>query len=248
MAPKDSGGVKLQKLVAAAGYASRRQAEELIAAGRVRVDGKVAELGQRVLATATVVIDGKPLTSQGRGRPASRQLIAYNKPRGQIVSRSGADTVFAHLPKLAHGRWVNVGRLDVDSEGLLLFTTDGDLANQLAHPRYGQARRYQVKSHKKLEPDQLDKVVSAGLTIAGRRVRALSFKELVRKNTRAHWYEIVVEQGRNRVVRRIFAHLQADVLRLIRVGYGRYRLEKNHPAGSCKKLPLPTLRQQQRSI
>ena len=231
-------GLKIQKLIASTGEASRRHAEELIAEGRVRVDGKLAMIGQRISATSFVTIDGKRLRTAA-GERLQPQMIAYNKPRGQIVSRTGEDTVFSNLPRLRNGRWVNVGRLDVESEGLMLFTNDGDLANMLAHPRYKRQRCYQVKSHAALDERSMAKVVQPGIKVAGKLVQADSFIKLARSGKATHWYEIRIAEGRNRVVRRIFAHFEADVLRLTRTSYGKYKLARNHAAGTWKKVPLP---------
>jgi len=138
---------KLQKVLARAGYGSRRELEEWIAAGRVKVNGTVATLGDRVTDKDKIIVDGKKLAHREQG-PQTHPVLMYNKPLGEICTRNdpeGRPTVFDHLPRLAHARWVAVGRLDINTTGLLLFTTDGELANKLMHPSMQVQREYMVR-------------------------------------------------------------------------------------------------------
>jgi len=138
---------KLQKVLARAGMGSRREMERVIDEGRVEIDGRRAGLGDRVDARARIRVDGRPVTVAARN-PVDRQVIAYHKPTGEVVTRhdpEGRPTVFRRLPRLRTGRWLSVGRLDINTSGLLLFTTDGELANRLAHPAYQMIRDYAVR-------------------------------------------------------------------------------------------------------
>ena len=211
-------------MIASTGLTSRRKAEQLVQEGRVTVKDTVAKIGDRVEGEAEVLVDGEPLPSSPQGAP---RLIAYNKPRGQIVSRSGVDTVFDHLPALSSGRWVNIGRLDVDSEGLLLMTDDGDLANEIAHPKTSLHREYVVRAKQKIEDEAIESAVSEGVSISGEIVQLIRFRRRDRRDTANHWYEIVVEQGRNRIVRRVFESLGATVNRLIRIRFGNIKLPRD---------------------
>ena len=138
---------KLQKVLARAGFGSRRELETWISQGRIRVNGRVAVLGDRVGVDDKVVVDGKKLSPQGKTKD-SRRILLYNKPEGEISSRDDPkkrSTVYDGLPALRHGRWVSVGRLDINTSGLLLFTTDGELANRLMHPSSNIEREYAVR-------------------------------------------------------------------------------------------------------
>lgn len=217
------------------GLCSRRAAEEMVAAGRVELAGRKLAVGDRVPPGARLLVDGQPLA-----RPAATvRLLAYHKPRGQIVSTQGKDTVFESLPELERGRWLNIGRLDVETEGLLLFTNDGDLADRLAHPRHGVEREYLVKSPKELPAAVLERAVRDGVKVDEGRVRPLRFKLRPVGKEASRWYELVLGEGRNRVVRRLFAALDAPVTRLLRIRFGPYRLSRTLAAGEFENLRPP---------
>ncbi|MBF2734589.1 MAG: rRNA pseudouridine synthase [Betaproteobacteria bacterium AqS2] len=227
--------VKVHKLIAMSGRCSRREAEEMVAAGRVALAGKTLAVGARVPPNARLTVDGEPL-----GKPADKVLLlCYHKPRGQIVSSRGPDTVFEGLPPLPRGRWISIGRLDVETEGLLLFTNDGGLANRMAHPRFGLEREYLVKSAKRLDEELLRRAVKDGVAVDGGRVKPKRFALRPAGKGAGSWYELVLDEGRNRVVRRVFAALDAPVGRLLRIRFGRYALPRGLAAGAWEYLPAP---------
>ena len=209
---------KLQKALAEAGLGSRREMERWIEAGRVRVNGEPAHLGQRVSAADVIEVDGKPL----RKRPAKfPRVLIYNKPVGEVCTRSdpeGRRTVFQSLPELKKGRWISVGRLDIATSGLLLMTDDGALANRMMHPSTGLDREYAVRVNGVLDPDQLE-LLKAGVESEG---EMLAFSDIRHYDGRGtnHWYHVVLTEGRNREIRRLFEHVGLSVSRLKRVRFG----------------------------
>ena len=153
-------GEKLQKVLARLGLASRRDAEAWISEGRVKVNGSVASLGQRVEPQDAIAIDGRLIKREEPGQIVRRVLI-YNKPEGEICTRNdpeGRPTIFDRLPRLKEGRWINVGRLDINTTGLLLFTTDGELANRLMHPSYEMDREYAVRVRGEVTEEMLERL------------------------------------------------------------------------------------------
>lgn len=232
---KPAATVKVHKLIAMSGRCSRREAEEMVAAGRVTLAGRALAVGARVPPDARLAVDGEPL-----GRPAERSLLLrYHKPRGQIVSSRGPDTVFEGLPALPRGRWISVGRLDVETEGLLLFTNDGGLANRMAHPRFGLEREYLIKSRRRLDEELLRRAERDGLMVDGGLVRPKRFTLRPAGKAGGSWYELVLDEGRNRIVRRVFEALDAPVARLLRIRFGRYELPRGLAAGAWEYLPAP---------
>jgi 23S rRNA pseudouridine2605 synthase len=211
---------RLQKVLAAAGLGSRREIEDWIAAGRVRVNGKPAVLGQSVEVTDRITVDGKPVRLSHASRRLPRVLL-YNKPEGEIVSRSdpqGRPTVFRNLPRLTHAKWLAVGRLDLNSGGLLVFTTSGELANRLMHPRYGIEREYAVRIMGRLSPEQARRL-REGVDIDGVSAHFESIEERGGEGAN-RWYHVVIREGRKREVRRLFEAVGLMVSRLLRVRYG----------------------------
>lgn len=215
---------RLQKVLAAAGLGSRREMEAWIRAGRVQVNGKPAVLGQSVGPRDRIFVDGKPVRLQLESRRVPRVLL-YNKPEGEIVSRSdpqGRPSVFRHLPPMRTAKWLAVGRLDFNSSGLLLFTTSGELANRLMHPRYEVEREYAVRVMGRLTPEQAQRL-REGVDIDGTPARFESIEDRGGEGAN-HWYHVVLREGRNREVRRMFEAVGLLVSRLIRVRYGSLRL------------------------
>jgi len=227
----------LQKLLAAAGFGSRREIETWITAGRVMVRGQTAKLGDRAGPGDLILLDGKEIKiSANKGAP---RVILYHKPVGELVTRSdpeGRATVFDKLPKLSPGRWVSVGRLDLNSSGLLLFTDSGELANQLMHPRQEIEREYEVRVQGGLGTEAIQKLL-AGVDLEDGPAK---FKQLDalqgRKNSGTNlWYRVVLAEGRNREVRRMVEAAGGRVSRLMRVRFGPVRLPLDLPPGrSCE--------------
>ncbi|MFT3907251.1 MAG: pseudouridine synthase [Steroidobacteraceae bacterium] len=227
---------RLQKLLAAAGHGSRRQIEEWIRAGRVTVDGETAELGLRVAATADIRLDGRRLELQA---PAGgrHQTLMYNKPQGEVTTRrdpQGRPTVFEHLPPPAQGRWVVVGRLDVNTTGLLLFTTDGELAHRLMHPSSQIEREYLVRVRGLPTAATLAQL-RRGVPLDDGPARFLRLE--AGQVTEGHsWFHAVLQEGRNREVRRLWNAVGHEVARLIRLRYGPISLPEGLRVGQSRLL------------
>jgi 23S rRNA pseudouridine2605 synthase len=231
-----SRGERLQKVLAAAGLGSRRAIETWIEAGRVAVNGRVAKLGERATAADEIALDGKPLKLS----PVAQRtrVLLYHKPVGELVTRSdpqGRANVFSRLPP---GRWIAVGRLDINSSGLLLFTDSGELANRLMHPRFGVERVYEARVHGNLRPQDLEKL-SSGVQLED---GAASFSSIAPKSAGKpgegsnRWYRVTLHEGRNREVRRLFEAVGARVSRLVRVRYGPVELPRELQPGRWLEL------------
>jgi 23S rRNA pseudouridine2605 synthase len=229
----------LQKLLAAAGLGSRREIEGWIAAGRVTVNGAVAELGARALPSDEISVDGKPVS-----RPAahSPRVLLYHKPVGELVTRSdpqGRRTVFAALPP---GRWVAVGRLDLNSSGLLLLTDSGELANRLMHPRYGLEREYAARVRGELAADEKKQLLE-GIAVDGEPARFERIETYREGEGSNRWYRVILKEGRNREVRRLFEALGHPVSRLVRLRYGPVDLPGDLAPGRWRELRNPVILQ-----
>lgn len=232
----DEDTVKLHKVLADAGMGSRRDMEDLIIQGRVSVNGMPAHIGQRVGPTDQVRINGKMVHRKIQTKPP--RVIMYHKPAGEIVSQSdpeGRPTVFDRLPKAKQGRWIAVGRLDFNTEGLLLFTTSGELANRLMHPRYGVEREYAARILGDLEPEQ-EKLLKTGVQLDDGVAR---FLRLVSGGGEGanRWYHVALTEGRNREVRRMFEAVGHIVSRLIRTRYGLFVLPPRLRRGRWEEVP-----------
>jgi 23S rRNA pseudouridine2605 synthase len=226
---------KLHKVLADAGVGSRRDMEELIIAGRVSVNGQPAHIGQRVLPSDQVRVNGKPLARKQPGRPP--RVLLYHKPAGEIVSQDDPDnrpTVFDKLPKVGGGRWVAVGRLDFNTEGLLIFSTSGELANRLMHPRYEVEREYAVRILGEVSEDQKRKLLE-GVELDDGPARFSRIEEAGGEGAN-RWYRVVISEGRNREVRRMFATVGLEVSRLIRIRYGAIQLPRSLARGRYSEL------------
>lgn len=225
---------KLQKALADRGFGSRRQMERWIAAGRVTVNGRVAGIGTRVDDTDDIVVDGGKVA---KAAAASCRVIVLNKRAGVIVSRrdpEGRPTVFEDLPGLRAGRWISVGRLDLQTAGLLLLTNDGDLAHRLSHPSTGIDREYAVRVAGMLDDEALQRLKN-GVDVDGR-VESFSDIRYYDGTGTNHWYHVVLMEGRNREVRDLFASQGATVNRLKRVRYGPVILPAWLPRGGWEEM------------
>ena len=222
---------KLHKVLADAGIGSRRDMEELIVAGRVSVNGQPAHVGQRVLPTDQVRINGKPLNTRRQpGRPP--RVLLYHKPAGEIVSQDDPQSrpsVFEKLPKVSGGRWLSIGRLDFNTEGLLLFTTSGELANRLMHPRFEVEREYAVRLLGELTAEQRNQLLE-GISLEDGPARFTRLDDAGGQGVN-HWYRAVICEGRNREVRRMFEALGLQVSRLIRIRFGAVQLPRTLARG-----------------
>ena len=225
---------RLHKLLAQAGLAARRQAEVWIAAGRVTVNGQVATVGTCVTGTERITVDGQPVRL-APARPQAPRLPLYHKPEGEVCTRvdpQGRPTVFENLPRLRGARWVGVGRLDVNTSGLLLFTDDGALADHLMHPRGGFEREYAVRVRGPVSPEVIERL-RAGVMLHDGPARSLAL-ESAGGSGHNHWYRQVVTEGRQRIVRRMWEAVGCEVSRLIRVRFGPLELPRDLPRGRSR--------------
>ncbi|HEY6135452.1 MAG TPA: pseudouridine synthase [Rubrivivax sp.] len=221
---------KLHKVLAQSGVGSRRDLEQMIADGRVTVNGQPAHTGQRISFGDRIQIDGKPV--RVRINPPLPRVLAYHKPAGEVVSHDDPQhrpTVFRRLPRLQHGKWQSVGRLDINTEGLLLFTNSGDLANRLMHPRFGVEREYAVRVLGLLSDEHRTKLLE-GVEIDGQPAAFRSIEDGGGEGAN-HWYRVVITEGRNREVRKLFDSVGHAVSRLIRIRYGSVVLPRGLKRG-----------------
>ncbi|MFN4330034.1 MAG: 23S rRNA pseudouridine(2605) synthase RluB [Limnobacter sp.] len=210
---------KLHKVLAESGMGSRREMEELIMAGRVSVNGEPAHLGQRVLPTDMVRVNGRIVQRKNKAKPP--RVLIYHKPTGEIVSMDdpqGRPTVFQRLPKISNGKWLAVGRLDFNTEGLLLFTNSGELANRLMHPRYEVQREYAVRTLGELTDEQRKQLLD-GVQLEDGPAKFL-YVDPAGGEGANRWYKVGLKEGRNREVRRMFEACKLTVSRLIRTRFG----------------------------
>lgn len=234
--PETPNGERIQKLLANAGFGSRRELERRIAAGEVRVNGKIAKLGDRILPTDKVMI-GQHQVGNRRLLENVQHTIVYNKPEGELVTRSDPKerpTVFQRLPKLDTGRWIAVGRLDINTSGLMLFTTDGELANRLMHPSGQIEREYAVRVLGEVTESMLNRLVN-GVELEDGTAR---FEHVVESGGEGanRWFHVVIMEGRNREVRRLWEAVGAQVNRLKRVRFGPVMLDTRLLVGKWREL------------
>jgi 23S rRNA pseudouridine2605 synthase len=228
--------IRLQKLLAGAGLGSRRSIEEWIRAGRVTVGGRVAELGCRASATDDIRLDGRRLVLAPQ--PATHQALLYHKPMGEVTTRAdpaGRPTVFEHLPPCPQGRWINVGRLDVNTQGLLLFTSDGELAHRLMHPSSEIEREYLVRV-RGAPPEGVIRRLHAGVPLEDGVAR---FDRVILQpgssESGGHTsYRVVLHEGKNREVRRLWSAVGFEVSRLLRIRYGPISLPRELRPGNWR--------------
>ena len=226
---------RLQKLLAQSGIGSRREMEELILAGRVSVNGEIAQIGQSASPGDRVKVSGRLVNLRFANRLP--RVILYHKPEGEIVSRDDPNhrpSVFNSLPRLSGARWVAVGRLDFNTSGLLLFTTSGELANRLRHPRYNLVREYAVRVLGELSAEARQRLLD-GVELDDGVAQFSSFVEAGGEGAN-HWYRVSLFEGRNREVRRMFEAVGVTVSRLMRVRYGPFVLPPNLKRGQVQEL------------
>ena len=217
--PEVGGGEKLHKMLAMAGLGSRREMETLIQEGLVSVNSRTAQIGDRIHRGDKVRVKGREVKVPWEAE--TPKVLLYHKPEGEIVSREdpgGRTTVFEKLPRVAGRRWIAVGRLDLNTEGLLIFTTSGELANRLSHPRYEVEREYAVRVLGELTMEQMQQLTT-GVQLEDGPAQVDRIYSQGGEGAN-HWYRLVIREGRNREVRRLFEFLGLTVSRLIRVRYG----------------------------
>jgi 23S rRNA pseudouridine2605 synthase len=229
-------GEKLQKVLAQAGFGSRRAMEEWISGGRVSVNGEPATLGMRVVPGDLVKTERRTIRVGERDHAV--RVLLYHKPEGEIVSRDDPQkrtSVFDKLPKLRGQKWIAIGRLDFNTSGLLIFTTSGELANRLMHPRFEVEREYAVRVQGSMTDEQIDKVLKAGVELED---GSVTFEKLEDQGGEGfnHWYRVMLKEGRNRIVRRTFEALALPVSRLIRVRFGLINLPPRLKRGMTAEL------------
>ena len=227
---------RIQKIIAQSGLASRRQAESLIQQGRVRVNGKLAAIGDKVCATDRIYVDDKQIKTDN---VANLQVLLLNKPEGYITTRKdpkARKSVFELLPEISAGRWISVGRLDINTSGLLLFTTDGEFANELMHPSSNIDREYICRVFGEINYNKIKKLRS-GIKLDYDKPKAF-FKSVseISCSGRNHWFKVVLTQGRYREVRRLWQAVDCQINRLSRIRYGQINLPKNLAKGKYQHL------------
>jgi len=225
---------KIQKVLAQIGLGSRRQIERWIEEGRIQVNKKVAEIGQRLSGTETINFDGRIIALQ-RQNKTKPKLLLYHKPEGEICTRADEKdrpTVYDHLPRLTHSRWISIGRLDLNTSGLLLFTNDGELANKLMHPSTGIEREYAVRILGEVDKATLTRL-RTGVELEDGMAH---FDQIIDAGGQGanHWYHVILHEGRNREVRRLWESQGVMVSRLTRVRFGNITLPRFLRKGKWK--------------
>jgi 23S rRNA pseudouridine2605 synthase len=229
---------RLQKILSQAGLGSRREMERWIEQGLVQVNGKVAQIGDSAGANDKISVQGRLIANPLKTQAKTRILI-YHKPVGEISSRQDpkhSKTVFDKLPHLKQGRWVQVGRLDINTSGLLIFTNDGELANRLMHPKFGLEREYAVRVHGQVSPEAITAMLKGvELEDGPAQFKRIDFKGGEGTNV---WYHVTLTEGRNREVRRLWQSQGVEVSRLIRIRYGQLTMPRFLARGNCKELSI----------
>jgi 23S rRNA pseudouridine2605 synthase len=226
---------KIQKVLARAGYGSRREIEAWIEAGRIKVNQQLAKLGDRIGPDDRVSLDGKPLTRLHQA--SRRRVIAYHKPIGEVCTRQdpqGRPTIFEHLPRIQNSRWIAVGRLDINTCGLILLTTDGELANRLMHPSSEIEREYAVRVLGKTTPEIFAQLQQGVMLDDG----MAHFDRILDSGGEGsnHWFHVTLKEGRNREVRRLWEAVGLKVNRLLRIRYANIELGRKLRPGKWRDL------------
>ena len=232
---------KIQKVLARAGFGSRREIETWIEQGRIKVNRQLAKLGDRIGPEDRVFLDGKPLRIQHAPR---LRVIAYHKPVGEVCTRQdpeGRPTIFERLPRIQNARWIAVGRLDINTSGLLLLTTDGELANRLMHPSSEIEREYAVRVLGEITPENLQQLQAGVMLDDG----MAHFGRILDSGGEGsnHWYHVTLREGRNREVRRLWEAVGMKVSRLMRIRYANIELGRSLRPGKFRDLESDELQQ-----
>ncbi len=238
---------KLHKVLAQAGMGSRLEMEQLIMEGRISVNNEPAHIGQRIQFGDSIKVNGKPI--RVRIDPPPARVIAYHKPAGEVVTHDDPQnrpTVFRKLPKLYQGKWQSVGRLDLNTEGLLLFTSSGELANRLMHPRFGLEREYAVRVLGALSAEEKNKLLE-GVQLDDGPAQFSSIEDGGGEGSN-HWYRVTISEGRNREVRRMMEAVGHAVSRLIRIRYGAMMLPRGLKRGAWLELDEADIRALMRAV
>lgn len=227
---------RAQKVLAQAGFGSRREIEKWIEEGRVQINGQKASLGDLIALGDKVKIDGRQIEAQ-RLEPKKHRYLMYHKPVGEVCTRSdpeGRRTVFESLPKLRSSRWIGVGRLDLNTSGLMIFTTDGDLANKLMHPSHEVEREYAVRILGEVTGEQIEAMRTGVMLDDG----VAKFDQILDAGGTGanHWFHVILREGRNREVRRLWESQGLTVSRLQRVRYGEVNLPRSLRPGKFQDL------------
>lgn len=227
---------RVQKVLSRMGFGSRREIEDWIEQGRVKINRKKATLGDKVVEGDQVELNGRRAIVHPGNQ--STRVIAYNKPEGEVCSRKDEQnrpTVYSNLPKISNGRWIGIGRLDINTSGLLLFTNDGELANRLMHPSGEVEREYASRVNGKISEEQLAQLQTRVMLDDG----PAHFERIEDAGGQGanHWYHVVLKEGRNREVRRLWESQDVRVSRLIRVRYGPINLPRNLRQRKTIELP-----------
>ena len=239
---------KLQKVLARAGVGSRREMEKYIDSNRVSVNGKVARLGDRVEENAVIRVDGHVVKIEQQEERVCRVLM-YHKPEGELCTRKdpeGRRTVFDRLPRLEGDRWIAIGRLDINTSGLLLFTNDGELANRLMHPKYEVEREYSARVFGEVTNQTLS-TLTKGVELEDGHAKFLKIKPMGGEGINK-WFNVTLTEGRNREVRRLWQSQDVEVSRLIRIRYGKLELKKRLPQGGWEELKLEDVNYLRKSV
>jgi 23S rRNA pseudouridine2605 synthase len=238
---------RLQKALARMGFGSRREIERWIEQGRVKVDGEVAALGIKVKDGDRAEFNGKRIII--RAPKAEVRVLVYNKPVGQVCSRKdekGRPSVFENLPKITNARWVSVGRLDINTSGLILFTNNGELANRLMHPSNEVEREYAVRVRGEVTAEKL-RQLQKGVSLEDGPAHFDSIEDAGGEGSN-HWYHVILREGRNREVKRLWEAVDAQVSRLIRVRYANVHLPRDLRQGKAVDLELKEVKQIMQSV
>lgn len=227
---------RIQKVLAQTGLGSRRAIEGWIREGRIKIGNRVAEIGEKITPNATIYFDNKPVSLNNPEKKKTRLLI-YHKPEGEVCTRSDPEqrpTVFERLPRLKYERWIVIGRLDINSTGLLLFTNDGELAHRLMHPSSHVEREYAVRIYGEVTPEMLQQL-KKGVGLEDGPAR---FDKIEKKGGEGtnQWFHVIIQQGRNRIIRRLWESQGVTVSRLTRIRFGNILLPRGLPRGKYQEL------------